>query len=76
LKSNEKWRYATELPYVNGLNYHCKVQVSISPTFYEQLFRTKFVLQAFLYLMLYLFWSKKIGEKVTLKMLVKLAIDQ
>ena len=28
LKHDENWRYAPELPYVNGLNYHCKVQIS------------------------------------------------
>jgi hypothetical protein len=28
LKSDKNWRYAPELPYVDGLNYHCKVQIS------------------------------------------------
>ena len=48
--------------------------VSISPTFYEQLFRMKVFRAAFLYLRLrfVFFWQKQIGEKVARKMLVKL----
>jgi len=50
--------------------------VSISPTFYEQLFCTKLLCAAFLYLQFgfIFFWQKNIGAKVARKMLVKLAI--
>ena len=49
-------------------------QVSISPTFYEQLFRTKDFRAAFLYLhcRFKLFRRKEIGAKAAHKMLVKL----
>ena len=48
-------------------------QVSISPTFYEQLFRTKDLRAAFLYLhcRFKLFRRKEIGAKAACKMLVK-----
>jgi len=48
--------------------------VSISPTFYAQLFCTKVFRAAFLYLWLrfVLFWRKEIGTKAACKMLVKL----
>ena len=46
--------------------------VSISPTFYEQLFHTKVFLGASLYLhlMFVLFWRKEIGAKFAQKMMV------
>ena len=49
-------------------------QVSISPTFYEQLFCTKVFWAAFLYLhcRFVIFWCKEIGAKAARKMLVKL----
>ena len=49
-------------------------QVSISPTFYQQLFRTKLFWAAFLYLRLrfVFFWRKDISAKAACKMLVKL----
>ena len=52
----------------------CRNQVSISPTFYEQLFRRKVFWAAFLYLRLrfVFFWQKEIGKKAACKMLVKL----
>jgi hypothetical protein len=48
--------------------------VSISPTFYARLFRTKVSREAFLYLDLrfVLFWRKNIGAKAARNMLVKL----
>ena len=51
-------------------------QVSISPTFYEQLFRAKDFRVTFLYLhcRFKLFWRKEIGEKAARKMLVKLTL--
>ena len=50
------------------------ILVSISPTFYKQLFRTKDLRAAFLYLncRFKLFWCKEIGAKAACKMLVKL----
>ena len=66
----------------NDLIHACKVkadkswevQVSISPTFYEQLFRTKDFRAAFLYLhcRFKLFRRKEFGAKAARKMLVKL----
>ncbi len=49
-------------------------QVSISPTFYEQLFRTKVFCAAFMCLQfgLVIFWRKDFGAKVAHKMMVKL----
>ena len=49
-------------------------KVSISPTFYEQLFCTKVLNTAFLCLQLgfVIFWPKKISAKAARKMLVKL----
>ena len=49
--------------------------MSISPTFYEQLFCTKVFRAAYLYLRLRFvdFWQKEIGAKAALKMLVKLS---
>ena len=51
-------------------------KVSISPTFYEQLFGTKVFRAAFLYLQLRFvdFWRKEISAKAAYKMLVKLTI--
>jgi hypothetical protein len=48
--------------------------VLISPTFFEQVFRTKVRSAAFLYWKLFflLFWRYKIGGKAAVKMLVKL----
>ena len=48
--------------------------MSISPTVYEQLFRSKVFQAAFLYLQLryVFFWRKEIGTKAGRKMLVKL----
>ncbi len=50
--------------------------MSILPTFYEELFCTKVVCKAFLYLKFafgyLLFWRKKIDGKGDLKMLVKM----
>ena len=59
------------------LKWHLKSpsnKVSISPTFYEQLFRTKDFRAAFLYLhcRFKLFWRKEIGAIAARKMLVKL----
>ena len=50
------------------------LQVSISPTFYEQLFCTKVFFAAFLYLQFgfVIFWQKEIGAKDVHKILVKL----
>jgi len=52
--------------------------VSISPTFYDQLFHTKAFSTAFLYLQVgfVIFWQKNIGEKAARKMLVKLTTGQ
>jgi len=51
-------------------------QVSILPTFYEQLFLRSytyiFVLEVWIYIF---FWCKKIGSKAACKMLVKLTTD-
>ena len=49
-------------------------KVSISPTFYEQLFRMKVFWAAFLYLhcRFKLFWRLEIGAKAACKMLAKL----
>ncbi len=46
----------------------------ILPTFYEQLFRKKVILETFPYLKCGFIplWRKKIGRKAALKMLVKL----
>ncbi len=51
-----------------------KTQVSISPTFYQQLFHTKKYCKAFLYTQFgfVIFWRKNISAKGALKMLVKL----
>ncbi len=51
-------------------------RLSISPTFYEQLLRTKVKRAAFLYVQLRLFkhfWCMKIDRKARRKMLVKLS---
>ena len=49
-------------------------QVSISPAFYEQLFRKKVFCAAFMCLQfgLVIFWRKDFGAKAAYKMLVKL----
>jgi len=49
-------------------------QVSISPTFYEQLFCTKLFCSAFLYVQVgfVIFWPKNNGAKAAYKMLVKM----
>ena len=51
--------------------------MSISPTFYEQLFCTKVFCTAFMCLQFgfVIFWQKKIGAKAAHKMLVKLTTD-
>jgi len=51
-------------------------QVSISPTFYDCLFRTKVLCTAFLYLQFgfVIFWCKNIGAKAARKTLLKLII--
>jgi hypothetical protein len=50
--------------------------VSISPIFYEQLFRTKVFCAAFLSLQFCfeIFWQKDFGAKAAYKILVKLAL--
>ncbi len=50
------------------------VQVSVSPTFYEQLFRMKVFCVAFMCLQFgfVFFWRKDLGTKAAHKMLVKL----
>jgi len=54
------------------------VQVSISATFYKQLFCTKVFCAAFLYLQFgfVIFWQKNISEKAARKTLVKLTTEE
>jgi hypothetical protein len=49
-------------------------EVSVSPTFYEQLFSTKVFCAAFQHLQFgfVIFWKKNIGAKAPCKMLVEL----
>jgi len=51
-------------------------QVSISPTFYEQLFPAKVFFETFIYLQFgfVIFWKNNIGAKSAHKLLVKLTI--
>jgi hypothetical protein len=63
--------------YDNGLHLPLPAafhEVSISPTFYARLFRTKVLHKAFLYLNFRyeLLWAKKYWHKCAYKMLVKL----
>jgi len=53
-------------------------QVSISPTFYEQLFHTIVFLTVFMYLQFWfvIFMQKKIIAKVSHKMLMKLTTER
>ncbi len=55
-------------------NYFVAGEMSISPTFYEQLFRTKVFCTAFLELQFgfVIFWGKIIGAKVACKTMMKL----
>jgi len=52
--------------------------MSISSTFYSQLFGTKVLGAAFLYLQIFfeIFWCKNIGAKVACKMLMKLTTEE
>ncbi len=64
---------------LNGCSATTKFdQVSISPTFYVRLFRTKVLRKAYLRLnfRFVLFWHENIGRKAALKMLAKLTPKQ
>jgi hypothetical protein len=58
--------------------FESRHQVSISPIFYEQLFRTNIFCAAFMCLQLefVIFWRKDFGAKAAHKMLVKLTPEE